>query len=149
MSKSSRTTNLPFSTIHADPEGAGLLDAPEMKIYDRIIMAAMQDHDSELSATLKELETVPIELRYVSRIIAALAFAFGDFDSACVKFDLLTLPGKEQDRMAGIVEARAAQFCILLREFFGVEGMKNIFLRAIDQAGKSAAGASGQADRAA
>jgi hypothetical protein len=149
MSKSSHSTNLPLSTIHPDPEGAGLLNAPEMKIYDRIIMWVMQDRASEVAAALRELEGVPVEQRYVSRVIGALAFAFGDFDSTCIKFDLLTLPSKDRDSMDEILEVRAAQFCLLAREFFGVERMKTILLRVIDHAASSAVDASSPSDDAA
>jgi len=126
MSKSSRTARVPFSTIHADPEGTGLLDASEMKIYDRILMAEITDRKQELLVGLKELENIPIAQRYISRIIAAFDFAFGDFDSACIRFDLMTLPAKERDRMDEAIRFRTTQFCIMLRELFGVEEMQHI-----------------------
>ena len=125
--------NLPASSIQPDPQGSGLLDAPQMEIYDRIIMAAMQD-SSDLSAAIRKLSAVPVEERYISRVIAALDFAFGDFDSACIKLDVDTLPMGEIDRLGKILETRSAQFCILMREFFGPDYMRILMSAAMEHA---------------
>jgi hypothetical protein len=126
--------DLPISSLKPDPEGAGLLDAPQMQIYDRILMAAMKNQDSALAAAVRELSAVPVEERYISRIIAALGFAFGDFDSACVRLDLETLPDLEVERMAQLVEARTIQFCILSSTFFGEKKMQELITDAIEGA---------------
>lgn len=125
---------IPIDKFKIDPEAAGLLNAPEMAIYDRILMAAMQDRDSELRAALRDLAAIPLSKRYVWRIFSALGFAFGDFDSACVKLDLDSLSFEKTDKMREVMEFRAAQFCILMATFFGDDGMKIILSRAIDNA---------------
>jgi hypothetical protein len=122
----------PISSLKPDPEGSGIFDAPQMQIYDEIIMATMQGLDP--SETIQRLVAVPVEERYTSRIIAALGFAFGDFDSACVRIDLDTLPAAEVERMEALIEMRSAQFCILLREFVGSKLMKTIISEAIERA---------------
>jgi hypothetical protein len=122
--------NIPLSQLKPDPEGAGMLDAPQTQIYDRIIMAAMQGQDP--SAAIRELTAVPVEERYISRVIAALGFAFGDFDSACVRMDLDTLPPAEIERLTALLAGRSTQFCILMREFFGSEQMKAIISAAAE-----------------
>jgi hypothetical protein len=133
--KASKTFKyIPLDKFKIDPEAAALLDAPQMAIYDRILMAAMQNRDEALRAALRDLSAIPLSQRYVWGIISALGFAFGDFDSACIKLDLDTLPFKKTDKMREVIEFRAAQFCILMREFFGDEGMKIIMYRAIDNA---------------
>src|SRR5258708_619901 len=114
--------NIPVSQLKPDPEGAGMLDAPQMQIYDRIITAVM--HGQDPAASIRELTAVPVEERYISRVIAALGFAFGDFDSACVRMDLDTLLTAEIERLTGLLAGRSTQFCILMREFFGSEQMK-------------------------
>jgi len=109
-----------------------MLDASEMQIYDEIIMAAMQGRDS--SEAIRRLAAVPVEERYTSRVIAALGFAFGDFDSVCIRLDLDTLPDAEIDRMAALLETTSAQFCILMREFFGPTQMRRIMSENIERA---------------
>ncbi len=127
--------NLSISSLKPDPEGAGLLDAPQMQIYDRILMAAQTNHDSELATAVRELAAVAVEERYISRIVAALGFAFGDFDSACVKLDLQTLPEEERERLAQLTATRAIQFCMLLSTLFGKERMQRILTEAMEHAG--------------
>jgi hypothetical protein len=133
MSKRLHKINLPVSSIKPDPEGSGLLDAHQMAIYDRIIMAAMQNRP-DLSAAIRELAAVPVEERYSSRLVSALGFAFGDFDSACVRFDVDTLPSAEIDRLEEQLEMRASQFCILMREVFGSTYMKILMSAAVERA---------------
>lgn len=128
--------NLPLSNLKPNPEGASLPDTPQMEIYDRIIKAAMQGYSPEFSAALRSLDALPFEQRYVWRVISALGVAFGDFDSACIRLDLDSLPGAQVDRMTEEMETRAVQFCILMREFFGEQWMRNIMAAAIDRAAK-------------
>jgi hypothetical protein len=127
--------NIPVSSLVPDPEGAGMLEAPGMQVYDRIIMAAMESSDfpdARLSTALRELSAVPVQDRYVSRVVAALGFAFGDFDSACIKLDLDTLPFSETDRLEGLMEQRSIQFWILMRTFFGSERAKALISAALE-----------------
>ena len=126
--------DLPLSNLMPDPEAAGLLGAPQMQIYDRILMAAMKNQDSELAAAVRELAAVPIEERYISRILAALGFAFGDFDSACVRLDLETLPEAEWERVAQVLEMRTIQFCILLNTVLGEKRTQRLLTDAMNHA---------------
>ena len=86
-----------------------------MDVYDQIIKADMQG--SDVRPALQELAMRPPEDRYISRIVAALGFAFGDLDSRCIGFDLETLPIADLERIRKLLEIRAAQFCMLLRKF--------------------------------
>jgi hypothetical protein len=147
--KKSSNRNLPTSDLRPDPTGASLLDAPEMQVYDRILMAEITGRKQELLAGLRELESIPTAHRYISRIIAAFEFAFGDFDSACIRFDLMSLPTKEHDRINEALRFRVPQFCLLLREFFGVEEMQYILQRSIKLCSESPAEASKKRPRVA
>jgi len=73
--------------------GADLLNAPQMAIYDQIIIAGMQGYGPEFSAALRKLCALPVQERYIWRVISGLGFAFGDFDSACVRLDLTPYHG--------------------------------------------------------
>jgi hypothetical protein len=121
---------LPMSTVKPDPEGAGLLDAHQMQIYDEIIMTAMKG--SDLSEAIQRLRAVPVEQRYISRIIAALGFVFGDFDGACVRLDLDTLPSDELDRITTLLHIMSAQFCMLVAAVFGPDLMRTIMSDAME-----------------
>ena len=74
---------------------------------------------------------------YVSRIFAALGFAFGDFDSVCVRFDIEFLPESELKHLAELAQIRAIPFCILIRTLFG-DKMPEIMTTAINRAADSA-----------
>lgn len=113
-----------------DPEGSGMLDAPQMQIYDEIIMAAMKGLDT--AEGIGRLKALPVEERYISRIIAALGFAFGDFDTACVRMDLDTLSANELDRIIKLLNMRSAQFCMLMAAVFGPDRMRVIMSDAIE-----------------
>ena len=104
-----------------------------MDIYDQIIKADMQG--SVVRPALQELAMRPPEDRYISRIVAALGFAFGDLDSRCVGFDLETLPAIELERIRKLLKIRATQFCMLLREVLGAQPAERLLSRVAESAG--------------
>lgn len=132
MANSPRAMDLPVSSIESDTEGSGLLNSPDMEVYDRFILAGMKGQD--ISSAIRAISMLPPEQRYVSRIISALGFAFADFDSVCIRIDLDTMPSTEIDRMKEVLETRTIQFCILVREFFGPEALAAIMSAAAEQA---------------
>lgn len=127
-----RFTHIPAANLNPDPEGRGLLDAAEMQVYDRVLMAAMADRKAEFSAAVRDLRALPLESRYLWRIISALGFVFGDFDSACVRIDLQTLPDKETDRLCQLTRERGIQFLIWLREMLGQTGAQELLAQFMD-----------------
>jgi hypothetical protein len=60
MKASKKFKYIPLDKFKIDPEATGLLDASQMAIYDRILLAAMQNRDQELRAALRDLAAIPL-----------------------------------------------------------------------------------------
>jgi hypothetical protein len=149
MSHNSTFKSIPPSSIKPDPQGSGLLEATQMAIYDEIILAAMKGYSPEFSAAFRKLDALPLEKRYLWHVVSGLGFAFGDFDSACIRLDLGSLPSAQVDAMRDTMESRAIQFCILMREFFGEDRMKHMMTQAIERAAEKDAETPSDSSRAA
>ena len=114
-------------------EGAQeLLESPEAQLYIRLAIALESGHD--LKPALEEISRLPLEKRYLWRVVSALKWAFVDLDSASVVVDRRTLSRDDLRKVAEVVKHRPLQFCLFLRALFGSENMERIMVQAIEQA---------------
>jgi len=106
-----------------------------IQAYVRLIQADMAGPE-ERKAALAELSAIPLEKRYLWRIVCALKWAFLDFDGESVAADKETLSTEDRAHIAELFRYRPFQFCMLLRELVGRENMEKMMTAAIADAKK-------------
>jgi len=77
------------------------------------------------AAALEDIHSLPLEQRYVWRIVSALEWAFADFDSVAATEDIDTLYPSDLATIEDAVTRRLHQILILLRAMVGTATMKN------------------------
>lgn len=103
---------LRLEQIVRDNSSGELFNLPAMRPYDKYIEALMKNQSED--AALARIAELPLESRYLWRILSALKWAFADFDSVAVMADRDTLPTEDIMAMRAALELQATQFCILL-----------------------------------
>jgi hypothetical protein len=117
-------------------EGAHeLASSPDMRPYLDLHVGLIKDV-KDLSAFTDKIINLPLEKRYVWRIASALKWAFADFDSATVHFDMVAFsaPERAEDlkRFMELIQFRPYQFYLFLVAVYGQEKAKEILLAAME-----------------
>ena len=121
--------NMPIDDIKREPGSEELTRSEKMKPYLAVLTAQLQGQDPQ--PQLAALAAIPLEDRYIWRVISALKWAFCDFDSNSIRADLHTLPETDLQTVAEPLPVRAAQFCLLVRTVLGKDAMEQIMLQAL------------------
>jgi len=109
-----------------------LATSPDMQPYLKMAMAAMQYSDP--TPALEEIARLPLEKRYVWRVVSALKWGFADFDDLSVDADRQTLGPNDLTQVMDLLRFRPLQFCIFLKALVGVQEMKRIMDQAVSLA---------------
>lgn len=130
----SEIKKIPVKDIKGDPIGEELARSQAMKPYIAFLVAAMRGEDT--TEALARIESLPIKERYVARVLAAIRWAFADFDSATLQLDKDTLEPASLKQLLHdeILEIRPAQLAIALKVLLGDAEMERLFVAAIKQA---------------
>jgi hypothetical protein len=126
---------IPIRNLHQEPGAHELASSPDMEPYLQLIMAQMQGADP--TPHLEALAALPLEKRYVWRVVSALKWAFADCETTNVKADRETLSPEDLDRVMELLRLRPIQFCLFLKALLGVEEMQRIMVQAIGSAKRS------------
>jgi hypothetical protein len=126
--------SIPLSSIRSEEGAEDLVQSENMKPYLDLIVADMQGQD--VRPQLDEIRKLPLEKRYLWRIVSALKWAFADLETESIAADLQTLSPEQLAEIQDLLKLRPIQFCILLKTMFGAEQMKDLMLKAIVGAGK-------------
>jgi hypothetical protein len=86
---------------------------------------------------LAALAALPLEDRYVWRVISALKLAFCDLDTQSARADLHTLSERDIEAVAEPLAVRAIQFCLFVRALVGQDAMNQIMQQALKLANDS------------
>src|SRR6266852_5936367 len=84
-----KVKSIPIKDLIIEDGAHELATSPEMQPYLRLIKAGLQDRDTSLH--LEEITALPLEKRYVWRVVSALKWAFADLDTVSVAVDRETL----------------------------------------------------------
>jgi len=122
------------STAMNDEEGA-VQYAKSVEPYIRLAMADMTEPEAKKQA-LMELSALPLEKRYLWRIVSALVWAFWDFDDVSVVADKEALSSHELEKVVELVNPRPLQFCMFSSALFGFQNMEKIMAGAVAGAKK-------------
>jgi hypothetical protein len=114
-------------------EGAEeLLHSPIMRLYIEAAKALLQNKNA--SEAIADIAALPLEKRYVWRVVSALKWGFADFHSGSVAIDRETLSAEDRKKVAESLNVRPVQFCLFLKALLGTEEMQRIMVHAIKSA---------------
>ena len=95
-----------------------------MKPYLALLKAQIGGQDTE--PFLTALAALPLEERYVWRVISALKWAFCDLETENAIADFRTLSAEDRVKVAEPLTLRATQFCLFVNALIGEDAMERI-----------------------
>jgi hypothetical protein len=124
-----QTKMVPLADLRTEPGSDELVHSESMKPYLEVLKAEMSGHDT--SPALAALAALPLEQRYVWRVISALKWGLCDLDTASVAADVKTLSEQELKTVAEPLALRAMQFSLFTKALVGEKAAREIMLRAL------------------
>ena len=134
--------NLPISEIHSEEGAQDLVRSERMKPYLALLKAQMAGQDTEPHITA--LAALPLEERYVWRVISALKWAFCDLETESAIADFRTLSEEDRVKVAEPLTLRATQFCLFVNALIGEDATERIMQHALRCAKESSESTSGE-----
>jgi hypothetical protein len=134
--------NLPISEIHSEEGAQDLVRSERMKPYLALLRAQMAGQDTE--PHIAALAALPLEERYVWRVISALKWAFCDLETESAIADFRTLSEEDRVKVAEPLTLRATQFCLFVNALLGEDATERIMQHALRCAKESSDPASGE-----
>ena len=135
-------SSLSIGEIHSEAGAEELIHSERMKPYLAFLKAQMSGQDTE--PYLAALAALPLEARYVWRVISALKWAFCDLDTKSAIDDLHTLSEEALKKVVEPLSLRAIQFCLFVNALIGEEATERIMQHALRCAKESSEPASGE-----
>jgi len=137
-----KISSLPISEIHSEAGAQELVRSERMKPYLAFLKAQMSGQDTE--PYLAALAALPLESRYVWRVISALKWAFCDLDTENAIADVRTLSEEDIKKVVEPLSLRAIQFCMFVNALIGEDATERIMQHALRCAKESSTPASGE-----
>jgi hypothetical protein len=134
--------NLPISEIHTEDGAQDLVRSERMKPYLAILKAQLAGQDTEQH--FAALAALPLEVRYVWRVISALKWAFCDLETESAIADFRTLSEDDCLKVAEPLTLRATQFCLFVNALLGEDATERIMQHALRCAKESSTPESGE-----
>ena len=134
--------SLPISDIHSEDGAQELVRSERMKPYLALMKAQIGGQDTE--PYLAALAALPLEERYVWRVISALKWAFCDLDTENAIADVRTLSEEDLKKVVEPLSLRAIQFCLFVNALIGEDATERIMQHALRCAKESSEAASGE-----
>jgi hypothetical protein len=88
-----KLVRIPLSQIDTDPAGDMLAESKDIKPYIDHYCALVTGVDSE--KTLAAIAALPVDKRYLFRVVQCADWALADYDSSTVKLDIPYMPDLE------------------------------------------------------
>jgi hypothetical protein len=137
-----KINSLSISDIHSEDGAQELVRSERMKPYLALMKAQIGGQDTE--PYLAALAALPLEERYVWRVISALKWAFCDLDTENAMADLHTLSEADLKKVVEPLSLRAIQFCMFVNALIGEDATERIMQHALRCAKESSESASGE-----
>jgi hypothetical protein len=120
--------SIPISALQQESGAQDLVRSEKMKPYLELLKAHIGGQDT--APYLAALAGLPLEERYVWRVISALKWAFCDLETENVLADLGTLAEDDLKLVSEPLAIRAMQFSLFAKALLGQEAAKRIMLQA-------------------
>jgi hypothetical protein len=137
-----KISSLPISEINSEAGAQELVRSERMKPYLAFLKAQMSGQDTD--PYLAALATLPLEERYVWRVISALKWAFCDLDTESAIADLHTLSEEDLKKVVEPLKLRTIQLCLFVNSLVGEDATERIVQHALRCAKESSVRASGE-----
>jgi hypothetical protein len=137
-----KISSLPISEINSEAGAQELVRSERMKPYLAFLKAQMSGQDTD--PYLAALATLPLEERYVWRVISALKWAFCDLDTESAIADLHTLSEEDLKKVVEPLKLRTIQLCLFVNSLVGEDATERILQHALRCAKESSVPASGE-----
>jgi len=137
-----KISSLPIGEIHTEAGAQELVRSERMKPYLAFLKAQMSGQDTD--PYLAALAALPLEERYVWRVISALKWAFCDLDTESAIADLHTLSEEDLKKVVESLTLRTIQLCLFVNALVGDEATERIVQHALRCAKESSVPASGE-----
>ena len=137
-----KISSLPISEINSEAGAQELVRSERMKPYIALMRAQMGGQDTE--PYLSALAALPLEERYVWRVISALKWAFCDLDTESAIADLHTLSEEDLKKVVEPLTLRTIQLCLFVNSLVGEDATERILQHALRCAKESSVPASGE-----
>jgi hypothetical protein len=134
--------SLPISEIQTEEGAQELVRSEKMKPYLALLKAQIGGQDTE--PFLTALAALPLEERYVWRVVSALKWAFCDLDTESVAADLRTLSEADVKKVVEPLPLRFIQFCLFITALLGEEATDRLMQQALRCAKESSVPPSGE-----
>jgi hypothetical protein len=123
---------IPIANCNVEDKAQEVVRPDGMRPYDALLDAQMWGEDT--SAFVSAIRALPLEERYVWRIMSALEWAFCDFNTNLVNIDLRTLRGEKRAELNEDLQVRTLQFLVFVCNMLGEVAGEREILQALDRA---------------
>ena len=120
---------IPIKNLKAKDGADDRADSQMMLPYIKAAEAILSKQG--LKEAVEEIAQLPLEQRYIWRILSALKWGFADFDSVNVVMDRKTLSPDDGKRVAELLVHLPVQFCAFLKALLGEEAMEEMMTQAV------------------
>lgn len=123
------TKMIPIGDLRTEAGSEELVRSESMRPYMELLMAEMGGRDT--SPVLAALAALPLEQRYVWRVVSALKWGLCDLETENVAADIATLSEQDIRSVAESLALRAMQFSLFVKALVGEAAAREIMLRAL------------------
>lgn len=134
--------SLSISDVQTEAGAQELVRSERMKPYLALLKA--QDGGQDIQPHMAALAGLPLEDRYVWRVISALKWAFCDLETESASANRLTLSTEDLKKVTEPLGMRAIQFCLFAGALLGEDAMEEVMTQAIRSAKAASAAASAE-----
>jgi len=124
--------DMPVLDLVSEDEASELATAANMEPYIRLALARLEGTD--LSPGVRDIADLPVEKRYVWKVASTLKEGFGDFDSANVAVDRVTLSREDLAQVVELLSQHPIQFCWFMKALVGSEEMERLMVQGVNGA---------------
>jgi hypothetical protein len=125
---------VPIRELKFEEGAEELIDSAMMEPYVRLAEAVVTQEG--IREAIAEIAGLPLEERYLWRVLSALKWGFADFDNVNVAIDRKTLRPEDREKVVDLIQHRPVQFCMFLKTLLGEEAMEDMMTKAINVAKK-------------
>ena len=125
---------VPIRNFKTEEGAEELINSAMMQPYVRLAEAVVTHQG--IQEAVAEIADLPLEERYLWRVLSALKWGFADFDNVNVVIDRKTLRPEDREKVVDLIKHRPVQFCMFLKALLGEEAMEEMMTKAINVAKK-------------
>lgn len=113
--------------LKVDADAEALFISDQMRPYIECYTAIYRKDQKAFEIAREKVGALPLEKRYIWRILEALNWGFFDWDDQTVRLDLECLSDADRQKLSAVaLGTRVVQRCLFLQVLFGQQDMKKL-----------------------